>query len=40
MIGTLPDMKTAPCERCEPEQLRREQLSLELVLLFYQKVSL
>jgi len=22
MIGTLPDMKTAPCDRCEPEQLR------------------
>ena len=23
MIGTLPMMKTAPCERCEPEQMRQ-----------------
>lgn len=22
MIGTMPDMKTAPCDRCEPEQMR------------------
>ena len=23
MIGTMPDMKTAPCDRCEPEQMRQ-----------------
>ena len=31
MVGTLPDMKTAPCERCEPEQLRPALFPLKAV---------